>query len=802
MIGSKTQTESTMNLVQVNDNKEKYTILKATFEVMLVLALSVGCFYTLFSMFPNPVDQGLSVMLIIFVPLLFYFLYRISGIGRYIIFYVFIAVALFFVVMYKPVWNGLLVYANLVIEVLNNQLALGVIGFETTGDATSLTQDCLCALVPVIIMISASISYSVFYKEPALGLILTAIPVVTGLCLKAIPSIWLLALLFLAWTGLLVLSAVAKPTSTKRNKPIYVQSRIRSSLPLIFLTITLALLLIMILVFSDSKYNPPKTVDELKMAIVEMEEHLRYDKLSGDEIDGLSRGDLTNTHPITYTENVVMEVRMDVPQSMYLRGFVGGFYKEGKWSSSEDKTFSGEYKGLTQWLGQENFYPWCQLDNLYRISQEYDLVTVDIANTGGNSKYTYIPYEAAITSDLTPDKVNYYRDAGLLSKGMLGDREYSFTMFIPKDTSYDISRLKDWISTIREMDGYSEYANKEQVYRRFVYDTYMYLPDEANNALEESNKSFEKTLGKDLDSVIFAIREDLAENYTYDIEIDKAPEGQDELTYFLNGNRSGNDMHFATAATLMFRKAGFAARYAEGYYISPERIKLYTELDNVRVDVTDSYAHSWVEVYVDEVGWTPVEVIPGFYDMNKEETDEEEIDEEVKQEDENFVKNDTPIEEEPDEEQNESRPLNPLWFVLTGFILTMILYEIIGRYRMNKLRASFGTVFSDKQIYDIYKYTNRLFKLSGIRLSNNPYDQAEEVSVAYDSFTSIGFYEFLGVVNAVRFGHKEINEETHKAIALYTFELNNRIYQTQNGFKKFIMKYVLFLFWKKPGGNE
>ena len=63
-----------------------------------------------------------------------------------------------------------------------------------------------------------------------------------------------------------------------------------------------------------------------------MEEHLRYDKLNGDEIDQLSKGDLTKTHALAYTENTVMRLRMQLPRSMYLRGFVGGSFENSKWS--------------------------------------------------------------------------------------------------------------------------------------------------------------------------------------------------------------------------------------------------------------------------------------------------------------------------------------------------------------------------------------------------------------------------------------------------------------------------------------
>ena len=58
---------------------------------------------------------------------------------------------------------------------------------------------------------------------------------------------------------------------------------------------------------------------------------------------------------------------------------------------------------------------------------------------------------------------------------------------------------------------------------------------------------------------------------------------------------------------------------------------LYTEMSDVTIDVTDSMAHSWVEIYIDEIGWFPVEVVPGFYDMEKRQIEETEEDEKIEE---------------------------------------------------------------------------------------------------------------------------------------------------------------------------
>ena len=156
------------------------------------------------------------------------------------------------------------------------------------------TRDVFLSLIPLMLLTSMAIVHSIFYKEPLLGFVLTAIPTAIGLCMKARPSIWLLALLILCWAGLLVLSAVQRPESQRQRGPLYIQSDENSSLPYVFLGTALVLVLGYVLIFSGNSYRPPETVDDAKEAIISLQEHIRYDKLGGEKIDELKQGDLTH----------------------------------------------------------------------------------------------------------------------------------------------------------------------------------------------------------------------------------------------------------------------------------------------------------------------------------------------------------------------------------------------------------------------------------------------------------------------------------------------------------------------------
>lgn len=785
----KLQTE--MDLAQKPDESLQHPGRRILFELVLVAALSVGCWYTYFSMFPNPVDPLVSVLLITALPVGLYFLCWNPFLGKFLVFYVFLLTALFFVLAYESVWNGLLVMANIVIEIVNDQMNAGWIPFEVTGDTVDWSRNVFMAMIPVVLLASMGIAHSVYHKEPLLGFVLTALPVMMGLCLKAEPSVWLLALLFLSWTGLLVLSAVARTAGRRKNSPIYIQGSKNSTLPYLFLGITMVLLLGYILAFSGDDYRPPESVDEAKEAVVAMEEHLRYDKLGGDEIDQLTKGDLTETRPFVYTENTVMKLRMQLPRSMYLRAFTGGSFENGKWSEAAEGAYSGEYTGVTEWLAQQDFYPWMQQDRLYRMSEDYDFVSAEVENINGNSKYVYLPYEAAMTGDTLPDSVNYKKDYGAFSKGLTGQREYTFTAFLSDFTDYDEQGLAKWLREVKQSPEWEEYAEPEAVYRRYVYDTYLYVPDGETRALGTSG--IEKCEGKTIDYTLHYIRKLFDEEFTYNLEQEKAPAGKDELAYFMDESRSGNDMHFATAAALMFRKAGIPARYAEGYYISPDYIMLYTEMSDVTIDVTDSMSHSWVEIYIDELGWFPVEVVPGYYDMEKQQVEETEEDEKIEEQNKQNYQDEAPEDNQP-QEKDEKEPvkINPILLIILAVLLLIGIYECAGRYRIRKLLDSFGRVRTDAHVYVMYRYVAKLMAFDGHALPRDPYDRLAENGAAYDGATEISFGEFLRLVNRVRFGKVSLTGEEHKKMARYAKAIGSHIYSKQKKGKKFLMKFILF----------
>lgn len=348
------------------------------------------------------------------------------------------------------------------------------------------------------------------------------------------------------------------------------------------------------------------------MIVASWEEQLRY---GGTKIDSLSKGDLTKTHLLKYDDRSVFTLQMQLGQSLYLRGFTGASYANQKWSQAEQTAYGGKYRGLMQWLEKNGYEPWCQENSIYRLLPDYTFTEVKVNNQRASSQYLWMPYETAVSGDAGSGMAKYDQDQTPRTSGFRGQREYTLHIFDSRLKEYSDAEGAQMLRSMEKQDGYSDYLKKEKLYRTFVYDRYLDVDRETAALL--NTLPVQQCRGKTLDYCLYMLRNQFTKHYTYDINTKVAPKGQDALRWFLTRSKKGNSMHFSTAAALFLREAGFPTRYAEGYYLSPSQLKLYEELENVKMPVADSASHAWVEVYVDRLGWMPVEVTPGFYDMKK-----------------------------------------------------------------------------------------------------------------------------------------------------------------------------------------
>ena len=96
----------------------------------------------------------------------------------------------------------------------------------------------------------------------------------------------------------------------------------------------------------------------------------------------------------------------------------------------------------------------------------------------------------------------------------------------------------------------------------------------------------------------------LRRNFYYTLTPELPREDMDFVEFFLFESQEGYCVHFATAFVVMARSLGLPARYVEGFLV-------YGEPDAEGfIDVPNSMAHAWAEVYFEGHGWVRFEPTP------------------------------------------------------------------------------------------------------------------------------------------------------------------------------------------------
>lgn len=102
----------------------------------------------------------------------------------------------------------------------------------------------------------------------------------------------------------------------------------------------------------------------------------------------------------------------------------------------------------------------------------------------------------------------------------------------------------------------------------------------------------------------------LLRSYTYSMELEHSGAEKDPVEEFLSVSGKGYCVHFASAGVLILRKMGIPARYAEGWLV-PRDSFTEKKKGQYHAEVLDRNRHAWVEIWLEQVGWVPVEMTPG-----------------------------------------------------------------------------------------------------------------------------------------------------------------------------------------------
>ena len=340
-----------------------------------------------------------------------------------------------------------------------------------------------------------------------------------------------------------------------------------------------------------------------------------------------------DNHKPTYKNKEVIHVSADEnPGQIYLRGFYGTDYINHGWSSDKEAFQQGcdnydigsdeaalivsklpyEFTQRSEQMAKDDYSEYPGSEKNY-----------DITYTGIKDAYAYLPYGVDASQSNGDLVINgdyeFRKDRGTDEIQIVGNDGDAFL----EERAYpELGWDENGETYIINND-----SNFTNWYDRYVQNKYLAVPDEQRTA-----KQIAYTLSYDFDESdeewfvqeygaygqnnirklkAEAVLKYLLMNESYSLDLDVLPKGEDPVEYFLSTSHKGYCVHFASAAVFIIRAMGVPARYVTGYVGKEDAIQFNKDTDQYELSVKDSNAHAWVEIYMEEFGWVPIEVTPG-----------------------------------------------------------------------------------------------------------------------------------------------------------------------------------------------
>ena len=328
---------------------------------------------------------------------------------------------------------------------------------------------------------------------------------------------------------------------------------------------------------------------------------------------------LDNSKP-EYNKETVLKVALESKPAhgIYLVGFYADEYRNGVWSTDVEA-----FEKASERAGFDPEELARELVSLgaERVAEYYGKTSLSEAmdrSIGGwlyyaqaNMRKAYLPYFSKPESaEIRAEGDSRYIKEKNLTK-------VAFTVW-----NYDVNVLTKLLSE-NVYDGKNPEKRKdwEDWYESYVTEHYLDVPDgmeQVKRVADEiriSGKSFFRAEGMEsvnLTRLNFAylVADWMRENTAYSLELPELPAGSEPVEYFLGTSRKGYCMHYAGAAVMILRELGVPARYVSGYVSGGfAQDRLTGKYEAV---VLDSNGHAWVEIYLEGMGWIPVEVTKGY----------------------------------------------------------------------------------------------------------------------------------------------------------------------------------------------
>lgn len=592
------------------------------------------------------------------------------------------------------------------------------------------------------------------------------------------------------------------------------------------ISVWLRVSLIFLLLFAVGNLLLPMSdtglVEKAGSELCALTDELRYGDNSE---DGLTDGDLTKAGSLKRSTEDVLRVTMSEPQSYYLRGFVGERYETNSWKtlSEADKESLYDNADLFYWLHKDGFFGQNQIVNAANAAgnifteknSEKSLNSVTVENLNASSKYLYLPYELAESGCADEKAIG---DAYTRADGISGTRSYSFEA--TENIIVKYQRLASGLQKQKKAreeaaetgksgksdktDSAGLYLEDEEAYNAFVYENYTELPPDiaqylaekfGDYVIENGERHFDYQMAKQ--NILYY----LGKSVKYSDETDAAEGDIDFVLKFLDGSKSGYDVHYATAAVMLFRYYGIPARYVEGYLITKEDAKEMKADEPFYIDGT--HAHAWAEYYQDGVGWLPFEVTPSYLSVMSKMESYRDISGLL-------GKTAGSKKAENQEEQQVSEPENPafemFWIkhkvtiifvaamlllaLLIGLFVSWLLHE---RKKTMQRKARFMDEDVSCGIQNIFDYMMDVLRADGLRTGNENPLAYEDFIAASDEELREKYRNVSAIWEEAKFSRHTMNESQRQTVLELNAAVWDSIWQKAGILQKIKLKYVYFL---------
>lgn len=543
-------------------------------------------------------------------------------------------------------------------------------------------------------------------------------------------------------------------------------------------------------------YSGSESIALWKDEISKQIEKIRYGE------DTLPKGVLKDADSLLKGDETTLKVTMSYPQSLYLIGFVGGIYTGGEWKTLNKEAYQNEYDGLMEWLEQEGISPMTQYSVYNKLSEEeeeYDeeYNTVKIENKGAYRKFMYLPYSVVSWSGGSSETK---KDWQVQSDGIFGASEYEFENVIDAPNADGIM-TEPWIQ-FPKTEEQRKYTGVESVYHHFAQDKYMDIDYELKTLIYKM--FFPENNGENMDfnEITTQIRTVLRKETQYREFPPTMGKGKDFIRWFLTEAKSGNAVHYASAAVMAYRAAGYPARYVEGYLCQEEKTPVSNENGEITAILTNKNAHAWAEVYVSGVGWVPVEVVPGMY----VETYTNQIVEgkpayqvSSKQNDDGVDVDSDDIDgerEDVDEEETDKGlsfgevfPVGVLLILYTCFFLYLIL-ESQRTLRILYKKKLEQRLCNEKLVCLYANEIQKTLQYAGVKGNyNHPFELTNSVDRKFRGISKNRYERAISLIHKVRFGGKELRKDEKYALSCFVLKLKKELYKNKGFFGRLKLRY-------------